>query len=85
MPTVSYIAEAKIQFSEEPARNIDSLGYPYDLCSMMHYSQYAFGAGRTTIKVKDQSKQHWIGQRDGFSEIDILQINAMYKCGMYHE
>ena len=73
----------KGNFAKEPAKNIDSLGTPYDLCSMMHYSKDAFGAGRITIQVLDSQKQDWIGQRDGFSEIDKIQINLMYKCSEY--
>jgi len=74
------LPEGKTNFAKEPAKNIDSLGMPYDVCSMMHYGKDAFGAGRITIETKDKNKQDWIGQRDGFSEIDKIQINKMYKC-----
>lgn len=46
----------------------------------MHYGKTAFGSGRLTIKTKDPSMQNVIGNRRGFSEIDIKQINLMY-CG----
>lgn len=74
------LPEMRGNFAKEAAKNIDSLGTAYDLCSMMHYGKDAFGAGRITIQVLDKSKEDWIGQRDGFSEIDIRQINVMYKC-----
>jgi len=64
-------------------RNIDSLGTPYDLHSMMHYSSIAFSTGGKTITTKDSSKQRIIdtyNRISGFSEIDIKQINLMYKC-----
>jgi len=66
-------------------RNIDSLGTPYDLNSMMHYSSIAFAKyrGQKTITTKDSSKQHIIdtyNRISGFSPIDIKQINLMYKC-----
>ncbi|WP_411025243.1 M12 family metallopeptidase, partial [Salmonella sp. s54836] len=46
----------------------------------MHYGQTAFGGGRMTIQAIDPNNQRLIGQRSGFSEIDIKQINLMY-CG----
>lgn len=68
-------------------RNVDSLGTPYDLKSMMHYSSTAFAyRGKKTITTKDPSKQHLIDTYNritGFSEMDIKQIGLMYKkeCG----
>ena len=68
------------QFRKMSTSHIDSLGFPYDLSSMMHYGKYAFGNGKgPTIEPLDKSKN--IGQRNGFSEIDIKQINAMYCNG----
>jgi len=60
---------------------IDSLGTPYDLESMMHYGQTAFTKNKKrTIEVLDWRKRLLVGQRDSFSNIDILQLNLMYKC-----
>jgi len=43
----------------------------------MHYGKYAFGNGKgPTIEPLDKTRR--IGQRRGFSKIDIQQINAMY-------
>ncbi|XP_066927798.1 low choriolytic enzyme-like [Clytia hemisphaerica] len=65
------------QFRKMHASHIDSLGFPYDLESMMHYSSRAFGNGKgPTIEPLDKTKS--IGQRRGFSRIDVMQINAMY-------
>ena len=44
----------------------------------MHYGSTAFGGGRRTIEAIDSKNQRLIGQRGGFSEIDIKQINLMY-------
>ncbi|XP_057311669.1 low choriolytic enzyme-like [Hydractinia symbiolongicarpus] len=74
------LGDEKVNFQKEPATEINSLGTAYDLRSMMHYSSNAFGGGRRTIEVLDSSKQSWIGQRNGFSEIDKKQLNLMY-CG----
>ena len=68
-------------FNKQQTSNVNSLGTPYDFYSMMHYGSTAFGGGKTTIETKDPTKQWLIGQRIGFSHIDIKQINLMY-CGM---
>lgn len=59
---------------------INSLGTPYDFRSMMHYGSTAFGRGRTTIQAINPANQRLMGQRGGFSAIDIKQIGLMY-CG----
>jgi len=64
--------------------NINSLGTPYDLQSIMHYSATAFARGPYyTIETIDKSKQYLINHGDrvnDFSAIDIQQINLMYGC-----
>ena len=47
----------------------------------MHYGKTAFGSGRLTIKTKNPSMQNVIGNRSGFSQTDIRQINLMYCNG----
>ena len=71
----------RFNFDKHDRNSINSLGFPYDYDSMMHYGETAFGGGRVTIVTKDRSKQKVIGTIQGFSEIDIQQINAMYNCG----
>lgn len=68
------------QFEKLNYGTIDSLGTPYDFSSMMHYGAGAFstGWGRKTIVTKDPSKQRLIGQRNGFSQVDIKQLGLMY-------
>jgi len=69
---------------DKHTRGIDSLGTTYDYSSMMHYGATAFSKNRrNTISTKDPTKQHLIGQRRGFSPIDIKQINLLYKCNGY--
>lgn len=67
-------------FNKQRASNIDSKGTGYDYKSIMHYGKTAFGGGRLTIRTKDPNMQNVIGNRRGFSETDIKQINLMY-CG----
>jgi len=68
-------------FNKMTSRSIDSLGTPYDFRSMMHYGSTAFGGGRRTIETRNPANQRLIGQRGGFSEIDVKQINLMYCSG----
>lgn len=79
---------AASQFKKQPYSNVDSLGTPYDFESIMHYNWNAFGHYRKgadfalqTIRTKDPSKQWLLGQRDGFSKVDVIQINKLYSCG----
>ncbi|XP_057291267.1 zinc metalloproteinase nas-6-like [Hydractinia symbiolongicarpus] len=68
-------------FRKQNSYDVDSKGTPYDYLSMMHYSWNAFGKDqRMTIQTKDQSMQYEIGQDEGFSHIDIEQINRLYGC-----
>ena len=58
----------------------DTLNEPYDLGSVMHYPKMAFSVnGRPTIVAKGNPNTQ-LGQRNGFSRIDIRQINKLYKC-----
>ncbi|XP_057291858.1 low choriolytic enzyme-like isoform X2 [Hydractinia symbiolongicarpus] len=72
-------------FKTRSSTEISSKGMPYDYRSMMHYSWNAFGKEqKMTIQTLDPSKQHEIGQDEGFSHIDIQKINNLYGCtGVY--
>jgi len=70
-------------FNKKSYSQVDSLNTPYDYDSMMHYGKTAFGNGRVTIITKDKRYQDRIGQRRGFSKVDIQQINKMYCCEFY--
>jgi len=58
-----------------------TLDEPYDKQSVMHYGNYAFTRqyGRKTITSRSDSNEV-LGQRKGFSNIDIRQLNKYYKC-----
>merc|ERR1712141_897010 len=57
-----------------------TLGAGYDKKSVMHYGNYAFSKnGRKTIISRSNPSER-LGQRRGFSTIDIQQLNRYYKC-----
>ena len=67
-------------FRKQSSSNIDSMNVPYDYRSIMHYGGTAFGSGKITIQTKDRAMQRVIGNRNGFSDYDIKQMNLLYKC-----
>lgn len=68
-------------FKKQKESNIDYYNTQYDYRSVMHYPDWAFSSNRKpTITTKDPAMQKVIGNRRGFSEIDKIQINRMYKC-----
>ena len=49
----------------------------------MHYGNWAFSTNnKRTIEAVGNSKR-LLGQRDGFSPIDVKQLNKVYKCKGY--
>lgn len=68
-------------FKKKTYAEVDSLGTPYDYHSMMHYNWNAFGKNQQmTIKTADPRYQYEIGQDEGFSQTDIIQLNRLYNC-----
>ena len=54
----------------------------YDYGSVMHYGKNAFSKnGLATIVPR---KNVSIGQRIGFSNLDLQEINALYQCNSKH-
>ncbi|KAM7361905.1 zinc metalloproteinase nas-1-like [Cochliomyia hominivorax] len=61
--------------------NTVAFGVGYDYGSVMHYSPNAFTRnGQPTIVAKKPEGRYVMGQRDGFSPLDIEKVNRMYKC-----
>ena len=58
---------------------IDSLGSKYDYESIMHYrdDQFSTGFGKTIVPLSAGAS---IGQREGLSNKDIIQVRLMYGC-----
>jgi hypothetical protein len=56
-------------------------GTTYDLLSLMHYSASAFSKdGSVTIEPHNKALTQYIGQRMGFSQLDVEHIGDMYGC-----
>ncbi|XP_074600489.1 uncharacterized protein LOC141854624 [Brevipalpus obovatus] len=67
-------------FRKYSYQEVDALGEPYDYKSVLHYGSTAFTNGNgPTIEPKESGAQ--IGQRVGFSDIDLNKINKLYRCG----
>ncbi|CAB3408716.1 unnamed protein product [Caenorhabditis bovis] len=59
---------------------IDTLGIPYDLGSVMHYGSTAFSLDEKskTVVTRDPAFQQTIGQREKLSFYDVATINEAY-------
>lgn len=67
------------QFARYSHGQIDKMKKDYDINSLMHYSSTAFGKnGKTTIVSLDPQKT--IGEAETYTELDIIEINALYDC-----
>ena len=63
---------------------VTTQGVPYDFDSLLHYNAYAFSSnGQVTIQPKDGNVAlSRLGQREGFSENDLLHVKSLYCPGM---
>ena len=78
---IDFIAGKQHNFRKKSSSSIGSMGVPYDYKSIMHYRGTAFSKnGQLTIKTKNESDQKVIGNRKGFSNYDIKQMNLLYRC-----
>ncbi|KFD49764.1 hypothetical protein M514_09359 [Trichuris suis] len=69
------------EFEKYSSSEVDNNGFSYDYGSIMHYDNLAFSRnGRPTIEAKQKPKEGVMGQRDGFSSLDMQKINKLYDC-----
>jgi hypothetical protein len=69
----------KFNFNKHRSDYISLMNTPYDYGSVMHYGRKAFSVnGQDTMVPKKQGVT--IGQRRGFSQIDIKRVNQLYNC-----
>lgn len=74
-----------VNFQKKNETEINSLGEPYDLMSIMHYANNTFAKSDllTTLLVTDKTKMEYeklMGQRIQLSNGDIIQTNKLYQC-----
>lgn len=68
------------QFNKYKHSKVDSMGFPYDYSSLMHYGKRTFSKnGRSTIQALNDPYMS-LGRGDGFSELDIKKMNTLYDC-----
>ena len=58
----------------------DNQDTPYDYESVMHYGPTAFALNYSINTIDTHNGEH-IGQRNGFSDLDIIGLNKLYPCG----
>ncbi|KAK7080338.1 Meprin A subunit beta [Halocaridina rubra] len=56
------------------------LGQGYDFSSVMHYDAFAYAMNPSIPTIIPKVRGVTLGQRRGFSQMDIDGINALYKC-----
>lgn len=73
--------ESVDSFSLRPDSEVSHFNVPYDIGSVMHYSQTAFSSnGRETMTPLFNPKGETMGQRIRLTPGDIRRINRMYNC-----
>jgi len=70
-------------FNKYTLNEITHLKAPYDTCSIMHYSSYAFSKNGQATIVKIQPGGCQLGQKEDFSDMDIRKLNTLYQCTGY--
>jgi len=73
--------DSRINFKKYKLSSMQLLG-PYDICSIMHYSQYGYSKNGepTLIPLRQPTECDDIGQRNDLSYLDIKKLNTLYQC-----
>ena len=80
---LTFITEGNYNFKKYTHGQADYYGEGYDFDSVMHYGSWAFSKNnkKTIEAIHDPTRL--LGQRDGFSQTDVKQLNKLYKCRGY--
>ena len=68
------------EYNFQKCASCTTQGHSYDVQSVMHYSNYAFSNGRGPTLQRRDCPTCSLGQRNGFSALDITGINTLYGC-----
>ena len=61
--------------------DMDNLGFPYDLKSIMQYEKTAFAKKQGLITMEAISDPNMeLGNQNAMSAADIMKINKLYHC-----
>jgi hypothetical protein len=72
--------QSGMEFNFQKCSSCTTQGHSYDVQSVMHYSNYAFSNGRGPTITRRDCPTCSIGQRSGFSTLDVKGINTLYSC-----
>ncbi|XP_046392002.1 zinc metalloproteinase nas-15-like [Ischnura elegans] len=59
---------------------VTDLGAAYDTGSVMHYDPFSFSKDYSSPTILPKKRGTPIGQRYGFSDIDLWKLNRLYRC-----
>ncbi|XP_070543873.1 meprin A subunit alpha-like [Ptychodera flava] len=82
---IDNVIEGKeLNFDKYPFDVIDTLGVDYDYRSIMHYSNVTFSKNASSLPTITPRSDISVvlGQRNGFSELDLVKVNRLYSCGV---
>ncbi|XP_035213114.1 zinc metalloproteinase nas-13-like [Stegodyphus dumicola] len=74
------IEDAKLNFEKYAWDQVHNFSSGYDYGSVMHYGAYAFAINDSLPTIEPLKKGVEIGQRDNFSDLDVIKINSLYNC-----
>ncbi|KFD49766.1 hypothetical protein M513_09361, partial [Trichuris suis] len=74
------ISGMETEFAKEGDQIYDTLGFPYDYNSVMHYELTAFSRNGKPVMELLRPSYGEIGQRGGLSALDVQKINRLYNC-----
>ncbi|GFQ66932.1 zinc metalloproteinase nas-13 [Trichonephila clavata] len=71
---------AKKNFQKFSPDVVTTLGSEYDYNSLMHYDANAFAINSSLPTLVPLRANTTLGNREGFSEKDLIRINTLYNC-----
>lgn len=77
------LLDKRNNFDKLSSWEVDTLRIRYDYGSVMHYSKTAFSRNGNPTLLPTQRTNTEIGQRHGFSPLDVEKVNTLYKCGQF--
>ncbi|XP_069134485.1 uncharacterized protein [Argopecten irradians] len=78
--TENIIPGTEHNFDKLDSRLVDTLGVQYDYGSVLHYGKLAFSANGNPTIMPTRMTLATLGQRDGFSYLDLQRIHLLYRC-----